>query len=98
MSQGPPAGRERWKERARGKRQSPIPISSSAVCFIWNKLTKGVAELSRSRTGYFVLEISEVRDTRLGIPVARCPGKGGFWAACVFKEQFWISAFCVRSC
>ena len=40
---------------------------SCAVGFTWNKITKDVTEESRSRTGYFALEISQVMDAKLGI-------------------------------
>ena len=45
---------------------------------MWNEITEDVTEESRSRTGFFVLEISEVMDVRLDIPVASPLRKWGF--------------------
>ena len=66
-------------QREKGRqRQSPCSIQGScAVSFTWNKITKDVTEESRSRTGYFALEISQVMDAKLGIPAVSPLGKSG---------------------
>lgn len=66
-------------QREKGRqRQSPCSNQGScAVSFTWNKITKDVTEESRSRTGYFALEISQVMDAKLGIPAASPLVKSG---------------------